>query len=154
MRIHTKISMSDVAWSASTIGKELLRIPIGTWERNCLTPPGCGRFNGATEYALSRGIQSQIDRCIYIGSSSGELSSTELRPEYLKPRLAKPLEIFVADDQMFEQRFDSCVAGILEDAFEGRFNPRNRNDSDQRSDLPRVKCFAGDGRNRSGLWYS
>jgi len=109
-----------------TIGKELLPIPIGTWERNCLTPPGCGRFNGATEYALSRGIQSQIDRCIYIGSSSGELSSTEIRPEYLKPRLAKPLEIFVADDQMFEQRFDSCVAGILEDGLEGRFNPRNR----------------------------
>src|SRR6516162_1766901 len=109
--------MSDVALSASTIGKELLRIPIGTWERNCLTPLGCGRFNGATEYALSRGIQSQIDRSIYIGSSSGELSSTEIRPAYLKPRLAKPLEIFVADDQIFEQRFDSCVAGILEDAF-------------------------------------
>ena len=56
------------------------------WERNCPTPPGCGHFNGATEYALSRGIQSQIDCCIYIGSSSGGLSSTEIRPEYLKPR--------------------------------------------------------------------
>ena len=114
--------MSDVARSASTIGKELLGIPIGTWERNCLTSPGCGRFNDATEYALSRGIQRQIDRCIYIGSSSGELSSTEIRPEYLKPRLAKPLEIFVADDQIFEPRSDSCIAGSLGDALDGRFN--------------------------------
>ena len=27
-----------------TIGKELLPIPIGTWERIVLRPPGCGRF--------------------------------------------------------------------------------------------------------------
>jgi len=40
--------------------------------------------------------------------------------------IGKALEIFQADDHIFEPRFDSCIPGILERPFESRFDTGNR----------------------------